>query len=208
MKPLKSLLVLAVLLAPAVAGAQGYYGRGGGYGAPLPGGFHNRMGRPIWGFSVGFGGMHDGGSGITMCDQSCDYSPAALEVDGHLGGMLSPRFGLMAEVQGNLQTVHSDFLNGDTVLTQSALMIAGQFWVTPQFWVKGGIGFADLYAQDDYGPTQDFGGGGAIMGAAGFELLSARFFAVDLQARIIEGSYHGLDDQITSGTIGLGLNWY
>ena len=46
------------------------------------------------------------------------------------------------------------------------------------------------------------------MGGAGFELLSARFFAVDLQARIIEGSYHGLDDNITSGTIGLGLNWY
>jgi len=208
MKPLKSLLVLAVLLVPAIAGAQGYYGGGGGYGAPLPGGFHNRMGRPMWGFSVGIGGMHDGGSGITTCDQSCDYSPAAVEVDGHLGGMLSPRFGLMAEVQANGQTVHSDFLNGDTVLTQSALMVAGQFWITPQFWVKGGIGFAHLDAQDDYGPTQDFGGGGAIMGAAGFELLSARFFAVDLQARIIEGSYHGLDDQITSGTIGLGLNWY
>jgi len=206
MKPIKYLLVLAVLLAPAVAGAQ-YY-RGGGYGAPLPGGFHNRMGRPMWGFSVGLGGMHDGGSGITQCDQSCDYNPIAFEIDGHLGGMLSPRFGLMAEVQANNQTVHSDFLNGDTILTQSALMIAGQFWITPQFWVKGGLGFAHLDAQDDYGPTQNFGGGGALMAAAGFELLSARFFAVDLQARIIEGSYHGLNDQITSGTIGVGLNWY
>ena len=69
------------------------------------------------------------------------------------------------------------------------------------------IGFAHLDAQDDYN-QYDFGGGAAIMGGIGFELLSARFFAVDLQGRIIEGSYHGLDDHITSGTIGVGLNWY
>ena len=195
-----------VLAVPGIAGAQGYYG-GGGYGAPLPGGFHNRMGRLISGVSVGVGGMHDGGSGITSCDASCDYSPLAGEIDGHLGGMISPRFGLMAELQVNGQTVHSDVINGDTVLSQSALMIAGQFWLTPQLWIKGGIGFAHLDAQDNY--TQyDFGGGGAIMGAVGFELLSARFFAVDLQGRIIEGSYHGLDDQITSATVGVGLNWY
>lgn len=206
MKPIKSILVLAVLLAPAIAGAQGYYG-GGGYGAPLPGGFHNRMGRPMWGFSVGLGGMSDDGGDI-KCDASCDYSPVAVEVDAHLGGMLSPRFGLMAEFQGNAQTVHSDVINGDTVLTQSALMIAGQFWITPQFWVKGGLGFSHLDTQDDFGPSQDFGGGGVVMAGAGFELLSARFFAVDLQARIIEGSYHGINDHITSGTIGLGLNWY
>jgi hypothetical protein len=205
MKPIKSLLVLAVLAAPGVAGAQGY--GGGGYGAPLPGGFHNRMGRVAYGVSVGLGGMHDDGTGITNCG-NCDYNPLAGEADVHLGGMISPRFALMAEGQINAQTVYSDFLHGDTFLSQEALMIAGQYWLTPQLWVKGGIGFAHLDAQDDYGPTQDFGTGGAIMGALGFELLSARFMSVDLQGRIIEGSYHGLDDHITSGTIGIGLNWY
>ncbi|MBV8761515.1 MAG: hypothetical protein JO257_29740 [Deltaproteobacteria bacterium] len=207
MKPIKSLLVLAVLLVPAIAGAQGYYGGGGGYGAPLPGGFHNRMGRPMWGVSVGLGGMSDDGGDI-KCDASCDYNPISVEVDAHLGGMLSPRFGLMAEFQDNAQTVHSDVLNGDTVLTQSALMIAGQFWITPQFWVKGGIGLAHLDTQDAFGPSGNYGGGGVIMGAAGFELLSARFFAVDLQGRLIEGTYHGINDHVTGATIGLGLNWY
>ena len=38
--------------------------------------------------------------------------------------------------------------------------------------------------------------------------MSSRFFALDLQARLIEGSYNGLDDHVTSGTIGLGFNWY
>ena len=208
MKPIKSLLVLAVILAPAIAGAQGYYGGGGGYAAPLPGGFHNRMGRLISGVSIGLGGMHDDGSGITNCG-NCDYNPLAGEADGHIGGMLSPRFALMAELQINAQTVNADFngTTGDTILSQEALMIAGQFWLTPQLWVKGGIGFAHLDAQDNY--TQyDFGGGGAIMGGVGYEVLSARFFAIDLQARLIEGSYHGLDDHITSGTVGVGINWY
>jgi hypothetical protein len=207
MKPIKSLLVLAVLAVPGVAGAQGYYGGRGGYAAPLPGGFHNRTGHLMYGVSLGLGGMHDDGSGVTMCDASCDYDPIAVEADAHLGGMISPRFGLMAEVQLNGQTVHSDYLDGDTVLTQSTLMVAGQFWLTPQLWVKGGIGLAHLDAQDDY-YDYDYGGGAAIMGGLGFELLSARLFAVDLQGRIIEGSYHGLDDHITSATVGIGLNWF
>jgi hypothetical protein len=206
MKPIKSLLVLAVLAAPGIAGAQGYYGGGGG-GAPLPGGFHNRMGRVMYGVSVGLGGMHDGGSGITACDASCDYNPLAGEADVHLGGMISPRFGLMAEAQFNGQTVHSDIIDGDTVLMQSTIMIAGQYWLTPQLWVKGGLGFAHLDAQDNY-YDYDFGGGGAIMGGVGFELLSARFMSVDLQGRIIEGTYHGLDDNITSATVGVGINWF
>lgn len=208
MKPIvKSILGLAVLLAvsaPGLASAQGYYG-------PPPrdaGGFHHRMNRLAWGFSIGLGGMHDGGTGITQCDQSCDYNPAAFEADIHIGGFITPRAALLFEGQVNGQTVHADAINGDTVLTQSAAMIALQYWLTPQLWVKGGIGFAHLDASDDYGTTDDFGGGGAIMGAVGFELMSTRRFALDLQGRIIEGEYHGIDDSITSATVGLGFNWY
>nr|HEX4316753.1 hypothetical protein [Kofleriaceae bacterium] len=204
MKPIvKSILALAVVSAPAVASAQGYYG-------PPPrdaGGFHHRMNRLAWGFSVGLGGMHDGGSGITNCDQSCDYNPAAFEADFHIGGFIAPRAALLFEAQVNGQTVHADAINGDTVLSQTAAMIALQYWLTPQVWIKGGIGFAHLDAQDSYN-DYDFGGGGAIMGAVGFELMSTRRFALDLQGRIIEGEYHGVDDSITSATVGLGFNWY
>jgi len=207
MKPIKSLLVLGLLLVPGLAAAQGYYGPGGGP-QPVPGGFHNRAGRLAWGFSVGLGGMHDNGSGITQC-ANCNYNPVAFEFDGHLGGMLSPRFALLFEVQGNAQTVSQDAVgNSDTVLTQSALMIAAQYWLTPQLWLKGGLGFSHLDAQDNFGSQWDFGGGGAIMGAVGYELMSAHFFALDLQGRLIEGTYNSGNDHITSGTIGLGLNWY
>src|SRR5262245_8595353 len=129
MKPIKSFLVLAVLCAPALASAQGYYG-GPGYGPPnatAPGGFHNRAGRLTWGIALGVGGMHDDGSEITKC-ANCDFKPLTFEADGHIGGMLSPRFGLMFEAQFNGQTVHSDRFNDDTVLTQAAAMFAAQFW--------------------------------------------------------------------------------
>jgi hypothetical protein len=211
MKPIKSLLVLAIVVAPGLASAQGYYG-GPGYGpgpAPVPGGYHNRAGRLAWGFSVGLGGMHDDGSGITQCT-NCDYNPVAFEADGHIGGMLSPRFALLFEVQVNAQTVSQGSLSSDdVVLSQSALMIAGQYWLTPQLWIKGGIGFSDLQAQNNSAQyTLDFGGGGAVMGGVGYELMSARNFALDLQGRLIEGTYNSGNDHITSGTVGVGLNWY
>lgn len=212
MKPTKSLLVFAFLLAPGVAAAQGYYGGSGpGYynqpqSTQLPGGFHNRTGRLMFGGSIGLGGMHDRGSNVTSC-ANCDYNPAAFEIDGHIGGFLSPRFALMAEGQINAQTVSVDPLYGDdTVLSQNTLMIAGQYWVTPQLWVKGGIGFAQLWASDGWtdweGPT-----GAALMGGIGYEVMSARNFAIDLQARLIQGTYEGFDT-VTSGTVGVGINWY
>ena len=156
--------------------------------------------------AIGLGGMHDAGSNVTSCN-NCNYNPIAVEVDGHIGGMLRPRFALMGEAQVNAQTVHSDVYDGDTIISQNVLMIAGQYWLTPQLWIKGGIGLANLQADNAYF-TYDVGSGGAIMGALGFELMSARNFSVDLQGRIIEGSYNGLDDSVTSGTVGVGLNWY
>jgi hypothetical protein len=203
MKPIKSLFVLAIMCAPALASAQGYYARPR---STVPGGFHDRTGRLTWGFSLGLGGMHDGGSSITSCD-NCDFKPLTLEVDAHIGGMLSPRFALMFEAQANGQTVHSSFRDGDTTLTQGAAMIAGQFWVLPQLWIKGGIGLASLQVDDQFFSDQ-IGTGGAIMGAIGVELFSARNFALELQGRVIEGSYNSFDDNVTSGTVGLGLNWY
>ena len=210
MKPNKTLVMLAFLLAPGVAAAQGYYGGSGPgqYSAPPPnpGGFHQRQGRLAWGFSLGLGGMHDDGSAITSCN-NCDYNPMAIEFDGHIGGMLSPRFALLGEFQVNAQTVHSDLYDGDTILSQNVIMIAGQYWLTPQLWIKGGIGFAHLQADDAYF-QYELADGGAIMGAIGYELMSARNFSVDLQGRIIQGSYDSFNDSVTSGTIGVGLNWY
>ncbi|HEX7842300.1 MAG TPA: hypothetical protein VF469_32735 [Kofleriaceae bacterium] len=205
MKPIKSLfiLALAIVCAPALASAQGYYGPGY-QGSTVPGGFHNRAGRLTFGFGGGLGGMHDD-TGSIGCT-NCDFNPLALEGDFHIGGMLSPRFALLFELQGNSQLVNSNTVNGDVFLTQGAAMVAGQFWLIPQLWIKGGIGFSNLHTDDAFFRT-DFGNGGALMGAIGIELLSARRFALDLQGRIIEGLYSD-DYKVTSGTIGIGIDWY
>lgn len=205
MKPIKSFLVLAILCLPALASAQGYYGRPH-QGSTVPGGFHNRAGRLTFGFGGGLGYMRDDGSAITVCD-NCDFRPLGGELDGHLGGMLSPRFGLMFEGQANLQTIHSSRLDGDTVLTQTAGMLAAQFWIVPQLWIKGGLGFSHLSADDQFF-TEDLGNGVAVMGALGVEVFSARNFALEVQGRLISGTYNSGDDHVTAGTIGLGLNWF
>jgi len=205
MKPIKSLLVLAFMCVPALASAQGYrHGRSRGDGG-IPGGFHNRAGHLTFGGSLGLGFMHDNGSAITSC-LNCDLKPYAGEGDLHIGGMLTHRFGLMFEGQLNVQTVAAARFD-DTILTQGAAMFAAQFWLLPQLWVKGGLGFASLRV-DDGVFVDDFGTGGAIMGAIGVELFSARNFALELQGRLIEASYNSLNDNITSGTIGVGVNWY
>jgi len=206
MKPIKSLLVLAFMCVPAIASAQGYRNGGRRHPGRAAYGFHNRAGHLTFGGSLGLGFMSDNGSHISSCN-NCDYKPLAGEGDFHIGGMLSDRVGLMFEGQGNIQTIHSSFRDGDTVLAQTAAMVAGQFWVLPQLWIKGGLGFSHLSADNEFF-TEDLGSGVALMAAAGVELFSARNFALELQGRIIEGTYNGGDDHLTSGTIGLGINWY
>jgi hypothetical protein len=206
----------AVLLAPAAAAAQPGYGPppppppGGYYSQPttVPGGFHDRAGRMAIGFSFGLGGMNIGDDDVTC--GNCDYDPIAGEFDFHIGGMLSPRFALLFEVQGNAQTVEEN-LYGATSLVQATAMVAGQYWLTPQLWIKGGIGGASLsYSYDDgyESQSENIDEGMALMGGVGYELLSARTFSIDLQGRLVSGSYDSFEQNVTAGTIGVGFNWF
>lgn len=214
MKPIKTLAMLAFLLAPSLAAAQSYYGGGGGPGyAPatqLPGGFHNRQGRLMFGGNIGLGGMHD-----DVGDIDCyNCSDVAIQGALHLGGFIGPRFALMGELQGNAQTLSVDSGGGTETLVQSALMIAGQYWLTPQLWIKGGIGFANLrvdwsaYGDGITDASTVPENGVALLGAVGYELMSARNFAVDLQGRLINGSYDAINNNVTALSVGVGINWY
>jgi hypothetical protein len=213
MKPIKSLLLLGILaavptLAPGDAAAQPGYGPG--YGGPppnsvLPGGFHNRTGRLTFGFSAGIGGMND-----DFGDIECDGCNALSgQIEGHIGGFIGPRLALLFEAQANIQQIQQGaFVEDDIFLTQSAAMIAAQFWVTPQLWIKGGVGFANLQLSDNFGNESTPENGTAVMGAVGFEIFSARYMSVDLQGRLLNGSYEGIDNNITAASVGIGVNWF
>jgi hypothetical protein len=213
MKPIKSLLVLAMLFAPGLAAAQGYYGGSGPGPAPstqLPGGFHNRQGRLMFGGNLGLGAMNDD-IGDIDCTNCSDIS---VQVAGHIGGFIGPRLALMGELQANAQTLEVDAFGGTETLVQSALMIAAQYWVTPQLWIKGGIGFANLevnwsaYGDGITDASTQPENGIALLGAVGYELLSARNFSVDLQGRLLNGSYDAIDNNVTALSVGVGLNWF
>jgi hypothetical protein len=91
-------------------------------------------------------------------------------------------------------------------------MIAGQYWVTPQLWIKGGIGFANLqvdwsaYGDGIVDASTQPEHGVALLGAVGYELLSARNFSVDLQGRLINGAYDSINNHITALSVGVGIN--
>jgi hypothetical protein len=192
-----------MVVGPAIASAQGYYGN-----AMDPGGFHHRANRLVYGGSIGLGVMNDSGDRITC--NNCNTNPVAFEADGHIGGMLNSRLALLFEVQINGQLISADTGTGpgDQTLVQSAAMLAIQYWLTPQFWIKGGAGLSNLHIDSAYYGDAPGSDGFAIMGAAGFEIFSARRMAIELQGRVISGSYDGVSDHITAGTIGIGINWF
>jgi hypothetical protein len=217
MKRIHLVALAAVLAAPAAAAAQPGYGppppppRGGYYSQPtptIPGGFHDRQGRLALGFGIGLGGMQVGDENVECIN--CDYDPVGFGFDFHIGGMLSPRFALLFEVQGDGKTVEENAF-GATSLVQASAMVAGQYWLTPQLWIKGGIGGASLsYSYDDgyEAQSEDIDEGLALMGSIGYEILSARTFSIDLQGRLLSGQYDGIEENVTSGSVGVGFNWH
>ncbi len=94
-------------------------------------------------------------------------------------------------------------------IAKTAAMVAAQYWISPRLWLKGGLGFAKL-SNTASGTDAELvidNGGAALLGA-GYELLSNRNFAIDLQGRFIVGSYDGINAKTSSGTVGVGLNWF
>jgi len=110
MKPIKSLLILAALLVPAAASAQGYGGGGGGYYSQppsrLPGGFHDRQGRLMYGFSLGLGGMKENGTQLDC--PTCDYNPLAGMGSGHRGSFIGPPRAVSGEPEAYLRFMSRD----------------------------------------------------------------------------------------------------
>ena len=233
----RALVVLAILSLPALATAQPGYGGSPQpygpqpqpyqpYGQPQPqpyrpgyysqppattqGGFWDRGGGLVWGIGLGLGGMSSK-DGPIECS-NCTYNPLSIEFDAHVGGMLSPRLALMFEMQANAQPVEEvGGGEGDKSLAQFAFMAAAQYWITPRLWAKGGLGFGTLsWNYNDSLGTQEepIDDGSAFLLSAGYEILAGRDFAIDVQGRYVVGSYDGIQDQISSGTIGLGVNWY
>lgn len=212
----RAALTAALLLAaPAVALAQpgspapaGYYSAGGAGTVAGNGGFQPRAGRLTLGASLGLGAM-ESESGPISC-ATCDYNPIAVGGSMHIGLMLSDRLAVALELAANGQTVQEQ-VGGSQTLIQSAALIAAQYWATPKLWVKGGLGAAHLSFsyEDAFGSFEEpIDDGAAALAAVGYEVASGRRHVVDLQARILVGTYDGIGDQISAAQIGVGVSWF
>jgi hypothetical protein len=227
MQPTAKRLLLSALaaglvsaLVPSLASAQpggpppppppGGYGGGGGYYGPPP--YYppppppptTRRGLTL-GFGFGLGGM-SADSGELCAD--CDYDPIAFGFDFHIGGMINPQMAILGEFTLTGQTLDAD---GFSWVYQSMALAGLQYWLTPQFWLKGGIGFSQLDIQYDdgfvvYEETVDTGVG--VLGAIGYEVLHSTRFAIDLALRLQTASYDAVDNSVNSAIFGIGFNWY
>jgi hypothetical protein len=214
-QPKKLLLALGVVLltvlgSVSVAEAQGYpppY-----YPPPPPpppprGVFRAGI---VWGFAVGLGDVNSG-----TCPNAGNACGGAFVLEGHLGGMISPRAALMFEGWGADHPY--SFGGNDHETINSFWTGAAQYWVTYNFWVKGGAGVAVLRETQDAGfdvygnpivAEQDHTGF-ALFGAAGIELLQSYNFALDIQGRIGNGFYNDNGPfSVQNYAVLIGFNWY
>ncbi len=181
-----------------------------GYGGPSyieDDGYYWRHGLAL-GFGIGVGAMNDS-SGPLDC-ATCRYEPFAGGFDFHIGGMLNPRLALLFELAITNQQIGSTAYE-DISLYQAMVLIAAQYWLLPRLWIKGGIGLAHLSEVYDDGYAaldSDVADGGAILGAVGYELLSAPHFALDANLRLGLGSYDAIQDNVGSVIVGVAFNWY
>jgi hypothetical protein len=200
-RTLVKLIASLALLVPAIAAAQP-----GAYGPPPPpppGYYAQPVAAPApsterRGFLIGFS---LGGGSIT-CDD-CRDSLSGVALDIHLGGMIAPNLALMFDGMGVAHTLEE----GNGTLIHVVDTIAAQYWVTPQFWIKGGVGIGRISVSDADGEEVAASEtGSAAMFGVGYELVSSRTFALDLQLRGAVAHYDETDVQM--GSLGLGINWY
>ncbi len=195
--------LLTVLGSVSAAEAQGYPPPYYPPPPPPPRGVY-RSGL-VFGFSGGIGAIH-----VDGCGDACG---AAGVLEGHIGGMISPRAAVMLEIWG---ADHPWSASGNSYETINTFFTGAlQYWVNDIVWIKGGLGLAEIRQDinDDYAGysyTSNSSTGFALFGAAGVEVLQSYNFALDIQLRIGNGFYSDSGGSFSAQNYALmvGFNWY
>ena len=161
----------------------------------------------IFGVGLGAGGMATE-DGSVEC-RGCDEDTPAVALGLHIGYMITPRLAILFETSAGGKSLDEA---GDTTLVQYTGFAAAQYWVTRRLWIKGGLGASrlDVHFDDGISTSEEkVADGGALLGSLGYEVLSGRRFAVDLQLRFISAAFKGdQSESIQTGSFAVGLNWY
>lgn len=180
-----AILALSALTVGAVpAGAQGVAESGGA----RP---HTREG-----FWIGFGL----GAGSLGC-ADCGDRETAFSGNFKLGGTINPHFLLGAETNGW-------YKSEDVVtLTYGNLSAVAYYYpsVTSGFYLKGGLGVANLRAEADGFGSDSETGSGAVLGL-GYDARVSRNFSLTPYVNVMGGRFN--DGNLNVVQFGLGFTWH
>lgn len=140
------------------------------------------------------------------CDVGCEGTNEAAGVHLSIGMMPSNRLGIVGDLW---LTGHRE---EEVTVMQGLLTVGPQVWLTDRLWARAGVGAARArvnYEGDiiDAGVRSDTML--AVMGGAGFEVISRPNFALNLQLRAGNSFLSEFNDtRIRSLAVGLGVSWF
>lgn len=185
---LTSALAVVIASAPAAAEPGRYY-------AEAP----ESSVRRGWNLGVGFGGGE-----ISCGGPGCEGVTEAGSVDLQAGWMLRPRLRAVLDIWG---MAHRE----DDLKVNQTIVTAGlQVWLLNRLWLRGGIGTARAAFTYDGSlgdtETDDAQTVLGMAGGIGFEVLSRRTLALDVELRGGTGFYD--DIRAHNAAFDIGLTWY
>jgi hypothetical protein len=149
-----------------------------------------------------FGGFGAYGGNISCDGGDCgDGFRESGGANGHIGYMLTPRFGLLFDIWAMSSS------KNNTSITFAMATVNARLWLTPHLWVQGGVGNGHAIvrvgifeADSDDVPVGEL--------AAGLELVRGRGWALDVTARVAQGTStdEAGNDATTGRAAGIGAS--
>ena len=159
------------------------------------------------GFDLGLGGMASGPDrSYTDCSGCQGQGAASLSMA--VGAMVSPRAAIYLGLEIDAKDGAPPGSYDPVTHGQSAFLVEGAYWVSPRFWVGAGLGGAQLVDSREIEGSTQIDNGTALSGAAGYELIHGRRFALDARLRLMAVAYKNIGQTVTTPTIAIGLRWF
>jgi hypothetical protein len=159
-----------------------------------------------------FGGFSLQAGNVSCSGDDCNKFYKAGGFDGHVGWGFNKSLGLVFDLY--VLTAQE----GDLSITQGLGTIGVRYWIVPILWVQAGVGGAEASYKYTGIPgftiadhTENAAG---FTAAAGFEVLKAKRFALDVEARFGYGVYGDNnndghpDNTGRSTSLGVGFTWF
>ncbi|MCC6999072.1 MAG: hypothetical protein IT370_30950 [Deltaproteobacteria bacterium] len=203
----KWVMALGLLMQAAVVASAQPYGPPPG-GPPPDGGmygegrFQPERDGLMFGAALGFGAVRFG-----------DGSEASEAYGGgggsfYIGGFLNRNLAIMFDVEASAFSVGRR--TDDAVFTSTISTAAVKAYLTENLWLKGGIGWAQLFYQDAFSESQSDPGFG-LMAGGGIDVMARRKWALSVELNGAVGSYDvGARDRasVSNGSLLVGLHFY